>query len=336
MGISLLLSRGLLVQAVSGALIAGGAAYYFTHPQRVVADLPPDLAERGQDVSLTAQDGALLHAIWLPGAAGLNGRPHDRTIVHHHGFNGSAGVILARKALYARKPVNLPGIHAPGMTAPDIQLPNLRLFGTEDREPLFSWPLVRVGLAQGFNFLLLDARGHGRSGGMWDVTGVKPTADLWGWAKWLRDTHDQLWVGLWGHSFGASLGLALAARPAGGGFDAMVLDSPPIHSEGLYWGVLQRPLFLAIQPVMRQLWNHGLPRLLADAHVWMPVQLIHGQADRTVPAWHSERAHALIQNAAHPERSELWVVPGADHLEALEVAPEEYIRRTLDWFDRWM
>ena len=35
-----------------------------------------------------------------------------------------------------------------------------------------------------------------------------------GWATWLRTEHDQLWVGLWGNSFGASVGLALATRPA--------------------------------------------------------------------------------------------------------------------------
>ncbi|OQA44419.1 MAG: Alpha/beta hydrolase family protein [Chloroflexi bacterium ADurb.Bin325] len=336
MGIGLLLSRGLLVQTVGAALIAGGTTYYFTHPQRVVADLPPDLAERGQDVNLTAQDGARLHAVWLPSAAGSNGRPADRTIIHHHGFNGSAGLILARKALYARRPVSLFGTHVPAAPASDIPLPHLRLFGADDREPLFAWPLVRAGLARGFNFLLVDARGHGRSGGAWDVTGVRPSADLRAWARWLRDAHDQLWVGLWGHSFGAALGLALAARPAGGGFDAMVLDSPPIRSEGLYSGVLQRPLYLAIQPAMRQLGNRELPRLLADAHVWMPVQLIHGQADRTVPAQQSEQAYALIRDPQRPERSALWIVPDADHLEAFEVAPEEYARRTLDWFDRWL
>lgn len=336
MGISLILSRGLIIQAVSAALVAGGATYYFTHPQRVSADLPPDLVARGQDVYLTTPDGAELHAVWLPGAAGPEGRPFDRTIVHHHGFGSSGGLLLARKALFERGPVSLPGIRTGGMSAPDVQLPAVKLFGAEVREPLFAWPLVRAGLARGYNFLLLDARGHGHSTGAWDVRGAKIAGDLQGWVTWLREMHTQLWVGLWGNSFGSAVGLALAARPAGGGIDAMVLDSPPLRSEGLYWGVLQRPVYLAVQPVMRQISNRELPQLLAHAHVWMPILLIQGQGDRTVPAWQSEQIYDLIRDPAQPDRTELWLVPGADHLEALEVAPEEYIRRTLDWFDKWM
>ena len=66
-------------------------------------------------------------------------------------------------------------------------------------------------------------------------------SDLMGWVTWLRNTHDQLWVGLWGNSFGASIGLGLATRPVGGGFDAMVLDSPAVTADGIYSGVIQSP-----------------------------------------------------------------------------------------------
>jgi pimeloyl-ACP methyl ester carboxylesterase len=308
--------RGIqLLRAAGLRLAAGGASFYFTHPQRVVAELPPDLAVISQDVYRVAADGARLHAIWLPGRNSHDGRPHDRTIVHSHGFNSSGGVVLARSAFYQR------GV--------------LRLASTEDAAPLLAWPLVRSAHDRGYNFLLVDTRAHGRSAGRWDPTGVKAMSDLMGWVTWLRQAHDQLWVGLWGNSFGASIGLGLATRPVGGGFEAMVLDSPAVLSDGLYAGVLHEPLYEAIQPVLRQFANPELIRKIESEHVWMPLLLIHGAADTHVPAWHSQLVYRFVHNPDEPERSDLWLVPGAGHLEALEVAPEEYVSRTLNWFDKW-
>ena len=160
-------------------------------------------------------------------------------------------------------------------------------------------------------------------------------SDLMGWVTWLRNAHDQLWVGLWGNSFGASIGLGLATRPVGGGFEAMVLDSPAVVSDGLYAGVLHEPLYGAIQPVLRQFANPELIRKIESEHVWMPLLLIHGEADTHVPAWHSQLVYRFVHDPDEPERSDLWLVPGAGHLEALEVAPEEYVSRTLNWFDKW-
>jgi hypothetical protein len=54
-----------------------------------------------------------------------------------------------------------------------------------------------------------------------------------------------------------------------------------------------------------------------------------------VPVWHSELVYNLVRDPNEPERCDLWLVPNAGHLEALEVAPEEYVQRTLDWFDKW-
>lgn len=295
-------------------LAAGGASFYFTHPQRVVAELPPDLAALSQEAHRTAQDGARLHAVWIAGRD-RGGALHERTIVHSHGFNSSGGVVLARKAFYPR-----------GM---------LRLANVEDAEPLLAWPLVRAALARGYNFLLVDSRAHGRSGGRWDTTGVKAMSDLLGWVTWLRQEHDQLWVGLWGNSFGASVGLGLATRPAGGGLDAMVLDSPAVMADGVYSGVIQESFYEVIQPVLRQLTTNDLAHRLETERVRMPILLIHGEADTHVPAWQSQRVYDLIRAPKAPARTELWLVPGADHLEALETAPETYIRRTLDWFDHW-
>ena len=318
----MLLRRSLVIQAAGAALAVGGAAYYFTHPQRVASELPEDLKEVAQSVTLTASDGARLHATWIPGERTIAERTiaertiAERTIVHHHGYNSCGGVLLARRALFQRAAVPLPW--------------------TEQPQSLCAWPVMYEGLQRGYNFLLVDARAHGQSDGPWDPSGALAVADAAQWARWLRETYTQLWVGLWGHSFGAAVGLGLALRPSGGGYDAMVLDSPVLMSKGVYSGVVAAPLYAAIQPVLQRVGNHTLYPSLQAHRPWMPILLIHGVEDGHVPAWQSEVAYELIRDPDDGERSGLWLVPGARHLQALEVAPEEYVRRTLDWFDKWM
>ena len=69
-----LLRRSLILQAAGAALAVGGAAYYFTHPQRVAATLPTTMEPYAHGVTLTATDGASLYATWIPGRR-ADGRP---------------------------------------------------------------------------------------------------------------------------------------------------------------------------------------------------------------------------------------------------------------------
>jgi pimeloyl-ACP methyl ester carboxylesterase len=286
--------RPLLSQAIGIGLAAGGARYYLSHPRRVVAKLPPELAKSCQDVFLTAEDGALLHGRWL-----ISGATPRRTVIHYHGFNSTGGMVLARSP-----------------------------------QPLLAWPLVLAAINRGYNVLLLDVRGHGQSGGPWDASGVKALDDLIRWVCWLRETQDQAWAGLWGNSFGATVGLAMATQQACG-LDSMVLDSPVVSTAGLYSGLIRKPAYWLVQSALRQMENESLLAVLRTAGVVPPVLLIHGLQDSHVPAWQSQQVYSLIWKAREPERVSLWLVPGADHLEGLQVVPEFYVRRTLDWFDCW-
>jgi uncharacterized protein len=287
--------RPLLAQAIGIGLAAGGARYYLNHPRRVVAKLPPELAKSGQDVFLAAEDGARLHAVWL-----RCGVTHARTVIHYHGFNSSGGMVLARSP-----------------------------------QPLLAWPLILEAFGHGYNVLLVDMRGHGRSDGPWDASGVRSLSDLVRWVCWLRETQRQTWIGLWGNSFGATVGLSLATQPDCGGFDAMVLDSPVISTTGLYSGLIRKPAYWLVQSALRQMENEGLLAVLRSSGVSAPILLIHGLQDSHVPEWQSRQLYSLIWKAQEPDLVTLWLVPGADHLESLEVAPEFYVQQTLNWFDRW-
>jgi len=337
--------KWLLLQTAAGiGLVVGGARYYFTHPQRVVATLPPDLAPGSREVFLPGSDGVRLHGVWMGGHG-------TRTIIHHPGYSSCGGIVLARPAGFRLvRPVGVVSPWRPerggagGQQRGDRRGRELvQGRQAQNGEPLTAWPLVRAALARGYNFLLVDARAHGKSDGPWDPKGMRAAGDLAGWVRWLREEQGQVRVGLWGNSFGSVLGLTLAACPveavpnAGcGALDAMVLDSPAISGTGLYAGVIRAPLYWVVQPVIWHLANGQLLEWLRQADVTVPILLIHGMADTHVPAWHSQEAYKLLWSADAPERTELWLVPGADHLEALEVAGEAYIQRTLGWFDRWL
>ena len=178
----------------------GGAAYYFTHPQRVVAELPPDLAGTAQDVHLTAQDGARLHAIWLPGRAGprADARPHHRARPR---FQRQRRVWCWRARPSSSRGVPLP--HLPKRPRWRRRAALRLAAGARRRWHVATtscwWTPGRTGNRA--------ARGIPRA----DCQ----MSDLMGWTKWLREEHGQLWVGLWGHSFGAAVGLAWRpGRPA--------------------------------------------------------------------------------------------------------------------------
>jgi fermentation-respiration switch protein FrsA (DUF1100 family) len=60
-----------------------------------------------------------------------------------------------------------------------------------------------------------------------------------------------------------------------------------------------------------------------------PLLMIHGEKDTYI---RGEMARALFDSAREPK--EFWLVPGAKHNQALQVAGDEYRRRVLDFFNR--
>ena len=67
----------------------------------------------------------------------------------------------------------------------------------------------------------------------------------------------------------------------------------------------------------------------AMARVHVPILLIHGALDTSVPV---ACAHNLLA-ASISRSSEIWVVPEAGHLQAYKVASDEYLRRCLRIID---
>ena len=60
----------------------------------------------------------------------------------------------------------------------------------------------------------------------------------------------------------------------------------------------------------------------------VPVLLIHGMEDAKIPPRHSRELHAL-----NPTMTQLWEVPGANHIASLANAPQQYQRKVTTWFE---
>ena len=61
-----------------------------------------------------------------------------------------------------------------------------------------------------------------------------------------------------------------------------------------------------------------------------PVLFIHGTADQRIPVENSYRLFAAAQNPA----DELWIVPGAEHVQAFTLEPEVYAQKALALFEQ--
>ena len=199
--------------------------------------------------------------------------------------------------------------------------------------------LARRLFDRGFNVLLFDMRGHGESDGdqlsagyfeKWDVLGaydflVQRGASPGG-------------IGLLGWSLGAGTALLAAAEePA---IKAVVSDSSFADVHDLIaqetdratvfpqWAV---PVFVpGMKVIARVLYGIDVGAVVpekAAGTLGYPILVIHGGEDSRVPVEQSVRIYASASAG-----SELWLVHGSDHADAVVDAPDEYVERVDAYF----
>lgn len=195
----------------------------------------------------------------------------------------------------------------------------------------------------GFNVLLFDFRGRGRSARAPFSMGYWETADLAAALDWVSQRVPEARVGLLGFSMGAVVALLCGADPR---VRAIVADSAfPSQRDVLahaaegdarrfFRGLVPGRAFL---PAME--WWHrrsGKPPFDAIAPAdrvadlaGTPLLFIHGDRDHWIPV---EMAQRLI-DAAHEPR-EAWLVGGALHCGAYFVDRMGYCSRVAEFFAR--
>ena len=190
----------------------------------------------------------------------------------------------------------------------------------------------------GYNTLFFDLRGHGAS----DPSPISMVYferdDLSCALDFLKSRGIQR-VGLVGFSMGGAVALTTAA------INPMVI------------GIISDCTFANIEmAVASRIVLHGIPYWIATKLGWViialasirlranlfsanplrwidkisprPLLIMHGAQDVDVPV---ESAYLLFKTAREPKQ--LWIVPNATHRKIEEVAPEEYQRRLVQFFD---
>jgi alpha-beta hydrolase superfamily lysophospholipase len=193
-------------------------------------------------------------------------------------------------------------------------------------------------LQAGYTVLAPDFRGHGTSGGDVIGYGAMEAEDIHEWCDWLLTYRPLTRLYGLGRSMGAAI--LIEALPREPRFRAIVAECPFFTFEDVAYYRLGRMSHLgraALWPVIH--FGFAYARLRygidltqaspADAvrTTKIPVLLVHGTADTNIPSSHSERLHAV-----NPSATTLWLVPGAEHLNSMNLNPPLYVRTVLDWF----
>jgi fermentation-respiration switch protein FrsA (DUF1100 family) len=215
-------------------------------------------------------------------------------------------------------------------------------------------------LEAGYDIFSIDFRGHGQSSTeenytprQWasdrelsDMTGAIAFAE-----QWLSDQGRPIEMGLFGISRGASS--AVLASETCVSVKAIVCDSAFSSDCTLehfmkryakifakvrvvyenhppeFWRFLRWSVFLTCRfklkctfPSVRKTLTRMIPR---------PILFIHGQRDSYIPV---EQSRLLYAQSAQPRY--LWTVARAKHNESVDIEPDEYARRTVQFFDRFL
>lgn len=178
-------------------------------------------------------------------------------------------------------------------------------------------PLVAWLPAQGFNVLMLDYRGFGRSEGRPTLDGVVDDAAAALAHLRTRPDVDAQRLIVFGQSLGGATALRLLARDAAG-VRRGVIDSAfsrysTIAREAALGSVVLAPAALFVAAALPGADHDPVTAL---ARIRVPLIFVHGQRDRVIGHSHSEALHAAAAADA-----QLWLVPDGQHLMALYGGP---------------
>ncbi len=237
----------------------------------------------------------------------------------------------------------------------------LIVFAPEFKSNRLSFARYCRGLMDaGYDIFSFDFRGHGKSASEEGYTprqwaSDRETADMKAAISfaesWLEQNKRPIRLGVFGISRGACAGI-LAAQDCES-IKAIIVDgafSSDCTLEHLmkrwakifarvriiyenhppeFWRFLRWCLFLSCRvklgctfPSVRKVLTRITPR---------PILFIHGERDSYIPVEQSRLLYAL---ATQPKY--LWVVQDAKHNQAVSVEPEEYARRTVEFYDRYL
>ena len=199
-----------------------------------------------------------------------------------------------------------------------------------------SFPVSQALVKKGISVLMFDLRASGESEGSLVSVGDFEQRDLLGALDYVKSLGYQN-IGIIGYSMGASTTAVVAANEAS--IKSVVLDSPfadlkeYLQVNMPVWTKLPNipftPLILYEIPIITGIKPENVsPLHEMEKFKERPVLFIAGDADDTIPMENSKRLWEKVNNP----KDEFWVVPGAKHVGAYSVAPEQYLDRVNKFF----
>lgn len=201
-------------------------------------------------------------------------------------------------------------------------------------------PAARVLVDAGYAALLFDSRSRGASGGSRMTLGVREPHDFRAAVRFLQEhpATRGLPIGAIGVSLGAATTIiGSEGTPAVRAIVAESAFSRLDRAIDRHFGALMGPLAVIFQAPVQRIGErligaqaeHVSPEAAIARLGPLPVLIIHNAEDRYCDALEADR---LARAASGPV--ELWTVPESGHIAAVYVAPEEYRRRVVQFFDR--
>lgn len=180
-----------------------------------------------------------------------------------------------------------------------------------------SWPRIELLAPLGYNLLIWDYRGFGRSTGTPSERGINDDEE----ALFDHELAGQGPLVYYGRSFGGAPCIDLAAR------------HPPA-------ALIEESTFTSVNALVNDGAYVDLPRSFVSDDPWdsldlmpglgeVPFLALHGAADDYVQPKYSQQLAA-----AHPGTTELVLVPGANHDDVPDKMGDDQYRATIDAFVR--
>lgn len=242
-------------------------------------------------------------------------------------------------------------------TAP--QRKGVILFGLEFGANRWSCvPYCEQLLAAGYDIFTYEPRNQGDSDAQADYEPLqwitdRDVADCSAALSYLKSRHDAVahGVGFFGVSKGGSAGLAVAADDpyircvlTDGAFATYSVMIPymrhwfSIYNQNYIIHGLVKPWYyglLAMKGMQQAARDRNVRYIHLEGMIGKlaprPLFMIHGEKDGYIKPSMAKR---LLARAGEPK--EFWQVEGAKHNQAMEVMPEEYRRRALEFFDAYL
>jgi dipeptidyl aminopeptidase/acylaminoacyl peptidase len=188
----------------------------------------------------------------------------------------------------------------------------------------------------GFNVLLFDFQSYGKSQGVMSTLGMVESEDILAAISYLHSLPATMSskIGVLGLSMGATAAVLAAARTTD--ILALVAESCPVDATEVKMDVPSEAAREADKLLVEQVYG-------VDITQARPIDVVHklaghtaiffvnGDADAITPL---DGMQALFDNAGAPKQD--WIVPGAQHAQAFDVDPQDYIQRVDAFFDEYL